>query len=259
MNSRESAALTVLIEDFKARWQHFLNLDNEVNRWTASYAIGLVVSISWILNSQRFDNLNDLFTARNSNNSYFLLSLALVNALYILSLAFKGYQIQQICLYLCVQVGKEIEDITGAPFNSWEIWRRTYFNQPEQEGRVEWRRRLYYPIVTFLPFVVSATLLGLYFKYVARQVGWFDVHNLYFYFVLLINLTAAVLAMSTMGLNKDWEKLVQSRRLIKPETPRYHEEKATLLPQVVNGTPDAATSVENPAILAEAGDQLESS
>lgn len=209
MDNRESAALAVLTEDFKARWQHFMNLDNEVNKWTASYAIGLVISISWILSSQRFNQLNELFTERNSNNSYFVLSLALINAAYILSLAFKGYQIQQICLYLCVQVGKEIEELTGAPFNSWEIWRRTYFNKQDHQGRVEWRRRLYYPIVTFLPFVASATVLGLYVKYVARQVGWFDLHNLYFYFVLAVNLTAGVLSISTIGLNKDWEKLVQ--------------------------------------------------
>lgn len=237
MNARESAALMVLTEDFKARWQHFLNLDNEVNKWTASYAIALVVSISWILNSQRFNGLDELFTARNFNNSYFILSLALVNAVYILSLAFKGYQIQQICLYLCAQVGKEIEDITGAPFNSWETWRRTYFNSPEHQGRVEWRRKLYYPIVTFLPFVASVTVLGLYIKYVGRQVGWLDVHNLYFYFVVLINATAGVLAASTMGLNKDWEKLVRDRiRLSDRQLPMSPNAKA---PQPV------ALTVEN--------------
>ena len=210
ITDREKTAVTSLLEEYKARWQHLLNLDNEVNKWSASYVIALVLGISWILNSDKIKGLDDLFSTRNYDNSYFVLSLAVVNAAYMLSLAFKGYQIQQICYYLHTVVGEDVIRITGVSFNTWEVWRRSaVFCSPRRIGKSEWRRSVYYPIVTLMPFAVSFSILYMYVRFAGKYLTWLDFHNLYFYVVVAINLLAGFIALSTSKFNKTWEILTK--------------------------------------------------
>jgi hypothetical protein len=208
LSDREETAVTTLLEEYKARWQHLLNLDNEVNKWSASYVIALVVGVSWILSSEKFKGIDELFSARNYDNAYFILSLAVVNAAYMLSLAFKGYQIQQICYYLHTVVAANVIRITGITFNTWEVWRRSaVFCSPKRIGKSEWRRSVYYPIVTLMPFAVSDSILWMYVNFAGKNLAWSDPHNLYFYLVVAINLLAGFIALSTAGFNKKWEIL----------------------------------------------------
>lgn len=209
MGDREKTAVTALLEEYKARWQQLLNLDSEVNKWTASYVIALVIGISWVLGSERIKGLDELFSARNYDNTYFILSLALINAAYSLSLAFKGYQVQQISFYLHTVVGKDIVRLTGVPFNLWEVWRRASFCTAGRIGKSEWRRAVYYPIITLLPFAVSVSILWIYRRYAGTQLRWSDPHNIYFYCVVTINIIAASIAFSTIGFNTRWKQLTR--------------------------------------------------
>lgn len=202
LSDREKTAATALIEEYKARWQQFLNLDNEVNKWASSYVIAMVISIGWVLGNDKVKGIDTLFLA--PNNCYFILSLAVVNASYSLSVAFKGYQAQQICYYLHDVVGKELIRITGIPFNSWEVWRRIKFCSPKRAGKSEWRRSVYYPIITLLPFGVSFSILYMYVDFVGKNLSLLDPRNIYFVCAVAINLLAAWIALSTASFNKKW-------------------------------------------------------
>ena len=85
-------AVNLYVEDFKARWQELLNFENENNRWITLYVTALLLVISWVLNnSGRYAGLGGLYSY--SDNAYFILSIAIVNAVYTFAMAFKGYQI----------------------------------------------------------------------------------------------------------------------------------------------------------------------
>jgi hypothetical protein len=126
MDEREKVAVSALLEDFKARWQELLNFENENSRWSTLYVTALMIVISWILNNDHYQSLADLF--HKGENSYFIISLALINALYTLTMAIKGYQIQQIALYLYVEIGQRVNSITRQPFNSWKDGEERHFN-----------------------------------------------------------------------------------------------------------------------------------
>jgi hypothetical protein len=208
-NDRQSAIVAVLTEEFKTRWHQLIELDNDVNRWMSSYSIALVVGISWLLSSERIGDLRELFSQRNYHNSYFILSLALINAAYILALTFKGYQIQQLRFYIDRKICAPLNKLVRITANEWEKWHRTEFTKsPRRKGKPEWRRVLYYPIITILPFGVSVSILWTYYEYASTDLGWLNPHNLYFYFVILINLVAVVLSVSTAGFNKKWKEII---------------------------------------------------
>jgi hypothetical protein len=82
---RDKLAVSVLIEDFKARWQELLNFENENNRWSTLYVTALMLVISWKINNSSYKSLEELFS--QGENSYFIVSLALINAIYTLSMA----------------------------------------------------------------------------------------------------------------------------------------------------------------------------
>src|SRR2546423_750223 len=88
-------AINLYLEDFKARWQELLNFENENNRWTTLYVTALLLVIGWVLNnSGKYMGLRSLYS--DSDNAYFIMTIAIVNAIYTFAMAFKGYQIQQI-------------------------------------------------------------------------------------------------------------------------------------------------------------------
>src|SRR5688500_18061200 len=104
---------TVLIEEFKARWQQVMAWDSQTDKWMASCIIALVVGVSWILSSERVTHIDQLFRERDGDNSYFILVLAVVNAAYSLYITFMGYQIHQLRLYLYKEIYPKLFDVAG--------------------------------------------------------------------------------------------------------------------------------------------------
>lgn len=199
--------VTVLTEEFKARWQQIMALDSQTDKWMATYTIALVVGVSWILSSEKITSVNQFFLERNYDNSYFILSLAIVNATYSLYIAFMGYQIHQLRLFLYKEICTPLYQITDINVNNWEIWHRTEF-QKKRKGKPEWRRVLYYSVITLLPFAVSVFILVSYYQIVGRNLSWGNSHNVFFYFVILIQLLSLILSLSVMGQNQQWSDLV---------------------------------------------------
>jgi ABC-type glycerol-3-phosphate transport system permease component len=215
----DKLAVSVLLEDFKARWQELLNFENENNRWSTLYVTALILVISWVINNTTYQNIEDIF--HRGENSYFIISLALINALYTFSMVLKGYQVQQIALYLYEEVGSRVSFITGQPFNSWEKWRRERFQSRERKGKPEFIRMIYYSTISLLPLAVSITILVLYGVYELRRHRWYGGHNLYFYIVSTLVLSSLYAAYSTTKINYLWEQTLklqdqgaQSRSLV---------------------------------------------
>jgi hypothetical protein len=48
---RKKLAVSLYVEDFKARWQELLNFENENSRWITLYVTALLLVISWILSN----------------------------------------------------------------------------------------------------------------------------------------------------------------------------------------------------------------
>jgi uncharacterized membrane protein len=68
---------------------------------------------------------------------------------------------------------------------------------------------IYYPIVSVLPIVVSATILILYLVYELKRHRWYGGHNILFYIVCLLVLAGLFAATSTIRINKQWEEALQ--------------------------------------------------
>lgn len=217
MDEREKAAVSALLEDFKARWQELLNFENENNRWSTLYITALILVVSWLLNNDRYQGLGDLF--HRGENSYFIVSIALINAIYTLAMALKSYQIQQIALYLYSEVGARISALTRQPFNSWERWRREDFHTAERKGKPQLILVFYYVTISTLPAAVSITILTLYGVYEWKQHRWYGGHNIYFYVVCLMVAGMMVAAVSTTRINKMWEQTLQRVPAAKTELP----------------------------------------
>jgi hypothetical protein len=154
-------AVNLYVEDFKARWQELLNFENENNRWITLYVTALLLVISWVLNnSARYSGLDGLYAY--GDNAYFVMSIAIVNAVYTFAMAFKGYQIQQIAQYQYKFLAGRIFELTGVPFNEWERFRREEFSNKRGPELI---RKFYYAVISSLPTIVSYTILGLYVFY----------------------------------------------------------------------------------------------
>jgi hypothetical protein len=206
MDDREKAALSALTEDFKARWQELLNLENENNRWSTLYASALILIIGWMLNNSRYPNIDALLDT--GENAYLVVSLAFINAIYTLAMTIKGYQIQQIALYLHEEVGQQISKLAGCQFNSWETWRRSRFQSGRRRGRPEWVRVFYYGAMSLLPLAVSLTILILYAVFQWHKHAWWQGPNFFFCVVLLMVAGTGVSALSTAGINRVWKETV---------------------------------------------------
>lgn len=201
----DQAQVAALLDDFKARWAELLNFENENNRWSTLYVTALVVIIGWILNNDRYRDLNELLD--RGQNAYFVLLLAFVNNLYTLGMSIKGYQIQQIGLYLFDEVRPRINALTGGDFNTWDCWRRAYFQAPSRRGRPELVRAVYYTSVATLPALVSAAILMIYFVYRWFDSPWYSVQNTCFYLVVAAVVVTFGACVSTTSVNKRWESV----------------------------------------------------
>lgn len=201
-------AVNLYVEDFKARWQELLNFENENNRWITLYVTALLLVISWVLNnSARYAGLDGLYSY--GDNAYFIMSIAIVNAIYTFAMAFKGYQIQQIALYQYQFLGGRLFELTGVPFNEWERFRREEFGKKRGP---EWIRKFYFALISSLPTIVSYTILALYvfyqWKYQAGLNHWRSWRN--WFAVGATGLVTLSLVFSWMSaqLNGKWNVLL---------------------------------------------------
>lgn len=213
---KDALKVAVLTEELKVRWQQQNVWDGQVDRWMAAYAIAIVVGISWLLGSERVSTLSQFFSDRNYDNSYFILALAIINATYILYISFKGYQIQQCRLYMHEIICKQLNDLTGGEANTFELWHRI-------DGKTEWRRVFYYLIVSSPPFGVSAYILWSYYHYAGRSLPRNDPHNLFFGFVVLMQLVAFLFSVSTAAHNRKWKRLCDEEKKKKSTDDSKHD------------------------------------
>src|SRR3989442_557222 len=89
MNSELSAPGSTLLAEFKARWQELLNFEGEISAWSTVYYTGLFLTIAWVLGKKR-QNANDLIKNHDGLHPFLVLSIPLLNAVYILAIAVKG-------------------------------------------------------------------------------------------------------------------------------------------------------------------------
>lgn len=208
---RDKLFVSSLIEDFKARWQELLNFENENSRWQTLYVTALILVISWVLSNsgegEKYRNISDIFIG---DNSYLLLALALINAVYTLAMAYKGYQIQEIAQYLYTNIGEKISEKTLIEFNSWERWRR------DETGSPVYIRTIFYIIIGILPTAVSTTILGLYFYHRYNSEQALHPINIFFYFVSLFVFMSLITALSTTRMNSKWEEIL-NRQTVFPK------------------------------------------
>lgn len=202
---KDKLVVTTLLEDFKARWQELLNFENENSRWQTLYVTALMLVIGWVLSNSgevgKYRTISEIF---RGDNSFFVLSLALVNAIYTLAMACKGYQIQEIAQYLYKNIGTVISRKTELHFNSWEEWRR------DEKGRPLLIRVAYYPIVGLLPTAVSTTILGLYYYHESKLPDHLA-QNIFSVFVSVFVLLSFVIAVSTTRMNKRWTEILAEK------------------------------------------------
>jgi hypothetical protein len=207
---KKKLAVSLHVEDFKARWQELLNFENENNRWTTLYVTALLIVIGWILNnSEKYNGLRGLY--EHNDNAYFVLSIAVINALYTFSMAFKGYQIHQIAQYLYEHLGGEIWDLTTVSFNEWERYRRDKFSPNMGPEPI---RRIYYSLIGSLPTVVSYVIIMLYwiyeFKSQFQHNGLISPRNWYSILVFSVVTSSLFFAYKTSSLNARWKVVLNA-------------------------------------------------
>lgn len=200
---KDKVLVGVLVEDFKARWQELLNFENENSRWQTLYVTALILVISWVLSNfgaeGRYKSIHEIFWGEKA---YFVLTLALINAVYTLAMAYKGYQIQEIAQYLFTNIGTKISPRIDTEFNSWERWRR------DETGRPTSIRTIFYVIIGFLPTAVSGTILTLYAIFGSPQIGLL----VFFFFVSAFVVMTFIVAVKTTEMNRKWDEILQSKK-----------------------------------------------
>jgi len=202
-------AVSIYLEDFKARWQELLNFENENNRWITLYVTALLLVISWILNnSEKYNGLRGLYG--EGDNAYFIMSIAIINALYTFAMAFKGYQIQQIAQYQYEHIAGNIWDTLRVPFNEWERYRREAFARKSGPEPI---RTTYYVLIGSLPTIVSYTIIGLYWAFEWWvQVGrnhWRSPRNWFSVGAFALVTCSLIFSWRTSRLNRRWDKLLR--------------------------------------------------
>jgi hypothetical protein len=205
-------AVTLYLEDFKARWQELLNFENENNRWITLYVTALLLVISWILsNGEKYHGLRGLYG--EGDNAYFIMSIAIINALYTFAMAFKGYQIQQISQYQYDYLGQRIWDTLSVPFNEWERYRRECFASRRGPEPI---RATYYMLIGSLPTLVSYAILALYVLYEwqtqATRNGWTSVRNWFCIAAMVLVSLSLGFTYSTSKLNRKWNQILEKTK-----------------------------------------------
>jgi hypothetical protein len=202
--------VAALLEDYKSRWQELLNFEAEINRWFTLYVTAVIAVIGWFMGNASFTSVQPFLKNHDGLNSILVLILAMLNAVYILALAFNGYRIQQIGQYLYSHVGTRITAVSGEPFNVWEEWRRHYTSDPNAYGP-EVIRKFYFASLSLIPVLVSVLLIGIYWYFEGRTQAILSGHNLLSYAVMVITIAIAFTAVSTAAQNVQWQRLIERR------------------------------------------------
>jgi len=197
-------ALDVLLEDFKARWQELLNIESEINTWAITYLTAMFLSIAWILGQKNQQIVTRLFR----NQRILILSIAVVNASYMLMLSAKDYRLQQDALYIYQEIAPRVTDISGERFNTWEEWRR--------QNTLTWGRFIYNLLIILPTFAISGFII---FRY-AREEQLFRrgqrvTHRaIYWHSVLWFNLLAIIAAGAYQyRVNRSWRNAIKEQTL----------------------------------------------
>lgn len=199
MDDIARAALEILLEDFKARWQELLNIEGEINTWTITYLTALFLTVAWVLGQKSKETLTTLFKEQRM----LLLSIAVINASYMLMLFSKDYRLQQDALYIYQVIAPRVSDISGEPFNTWEEWRR--------QNTLTWGRVIYNLIIALPAVSISVLILA---RYAHDERPWKKGHrlalrNIYSYAVVLFNALALTVAVSSMiSVSNSWRKAI---------------------------------------------------
>jgi hypothetical protein len=241
-------AVNALLEDFKARWQELLNFESEVSRWFTLYVTAVIAVIGWVMGNTNFTAVQPLFKGHDGLNTVLVLVLALLNAVYVLALAFNGYRIQQIGQYLYSHVGSRLTKLTDEPFNVWEDWRRFLVSQPGAYGP-ERIRKVYFLAVGAVPVLVSLLIIGIYWWFEGSTQSWRSGHNLFAYSVLLTTCANGYVAYSTTAQNAQWQLLIAAR------LSQEKEWGITRAPHALDAA-RSATSSAGPAKIASAGEEI---
>jgi hypothetical protein len=155
-----NSGVSILVEDFKTRLQELLTLSGEISTWTLTYCTALVLTIAWILARKR-DEVDNLFESQKGITPLLILFVALVNALYILGIVVKSYNIHLNALYLNEVLSPRIRQMTGEPaFYTWDQWRRANISRT---GNIVYYG--YYLLIVLVPLFVSGFILGRYWHH----------------------------------------------------------------------------------------------
>jgi hypothetical protein len=204
-------AVAALLEDFRSRWQELLNFESEVSRWFTLYVTAVIAVIGWFMGNTSFEgDVQRLLKGHDGLNSLLVLALALLNAVYVLALAFNGYRIQQIGQYLYGHVGVRVTELTKERFNVWEEWRRHSQDDPRVYGP-ERIRKVYFIAVGAIPILVSILLIGIYWWFEGWTQSLLSGHNLFSYIVVLTTAANAYVSYSTTAQNAQWQTLIDER------------------------------------------------
>ena len=211
-------AVSLYVEDFKARWQELLNFENENNRWITLYVTALLLVISWILNnSDKYNGISGLY--KEGDNAYFIMAIAVINALYTFSMAIKGYQIQQIAQYQYEFLAGKIWDTLHVPFNDWERYRREVFAKKRGPEPI---RTIDYILISSRPNIGSHTILILYWCLDwVRQAGyhhWRSPRNWFSVGAFVVVTCSLIFSILTSKLNKRWKQILSETK-----AKRHHE------------------------------------
>lgn len=234
MPTRDETAIAVLLEEFKARWQQLLYLESVVNRSISLYASALIVTIAWILGNTRYTSLGEM--VRESSNSYLVLALAALNSVFIQGIAFKGYQIQLVALYLYEHPGERLRKLSGESFNEWEEWRR-------RDSRARDHLRVFYYLsLTLMPFATSASLLVMHWYFLWSGTLWSSASNLLFVAVTGFVLCSLVASVSTTGMVRRWNAVIEKTQQARNPLQGLQESPASAV--VASGSPVELSDLE---------------
>ncbi len=179
------------------------------------YVTALLLVISWVLNnSGKYNGIAGLYG--EADNAYFILTIAVINALYTFSMAIKGYQIQQIAQYQYKFLAGKIWDAVQVPFNDWERYRREEFAKNRGPEPI---RSIYYVFIGALPTLVSYTIIILYWYFEwSIQAGyhhWGSVRNWFSVGAFMVVTLSLIFSALTAKLNKQWDKILIERQAVK--------------------------------------------
>lgn len=150
-----------LLQEYSSRWQEILAIESEVSTWSTIYLTGVLAAIAWTLGRDKGQTVKDALRLNRRQSPIYLLTLALLNSIFILALAVKSYNIQEIALYIHENLAPRLRVLTGEPFDFWEEWRRIHASSSG--------RQIFYASSSLLPLVVSAALLRMYRDSVRTQ------------------------------------------------------------------------------------------